>query len=314
MQKFSQWYQEHFQTTPPQVIQSDDLLGESKKQVTWYQSRNYRLGYVYDPDRNIVRIIDLRVYPKNFQEPYYLSPNGSKTLSIQIPSVIDSINNDQNYWEFTGGPEKVHFYESYFEVDSRQKVPAFLQLNKLIHVKVEKDKIIVSPFSDWTYQREGLKYQDYSAEAKHFFAGRKFVLFLVRGIGWEFFKKIDYLIPPGELDALNILRTLPGGKVMVFDNECLQCEYQTALKPPAFSNARKYVKKLSGKPIIPNRTVFLAKDQASARTEFNKLGVKYIYLVKFENYFEKLPFSPGDLGVRKIYDNANSEIWAVERN
>jgi hypothetical protein len=43
----------------------------------------------------------------------------------------------------------------------------------------------------------------------------------------------------------------------------------------------------------------------------NKLNVRYVYLVKFEGYEEKMPFSPGDLNVEKIFSNANAEIWRV---
>jgi len=127
-----------------------------------------------------------------------------------------------------------------------------------------------------------------------------------------YLKKVNYLIPQGEIYALDFLKKLPPGKVLVYDNECLQCEYHTEYKPPSFANVRGYVKKYGKHSIIYNSLVFKAKTIEEAKKEFNKLKVKYVYLVKFEYYSEKLPFSPGDLGVEKIFSNANAEIWSVK--
>lgn len=100
---------------------------------------------------------------------------------------------------------------------------------------------------------------------------------------------------------------------MVYDHECLQCSYHTEFPPPTFSNKRGYVRSLGKHNILYNSSVFEATDRASAKKNLVDLGVKYIYLVKFEDYAEKLPFSPGDLGVKKIFSNANAEIWEVEK-
>ncbi len=127
----------------------------------------------------------------------------------------------------------------------------------------------------------------------------------------NYFKKINYSIPQGEIYALNFLKKISSGKVLVYDNECLQCEYHTEYKLPSFANLRNYVQKYSGHQIIYNKSVFQAKTRGEAKTELKKTKAKYAYLVKFENYFEKLPFSPGDLGVEKIFSNANAEIWRV---
>jgi len=63
---------------------------------------------------------------------------------------------------------------------------------------------------------------------------------------------------------------------------------------------------------VYNSSIFKAKTRQEAQREFNKFKVKYVYLMKFESYFGKLPFSPGDSGIEKIYDNANAEIWRVK--
>ena len=47
----------------------------------------------------------------------------------------------------------------------------------------------------------------------------------------------------------------------------------------------------------------------SSKKEFDMLNVDYVYLVKYGDYIEKLPFSPGDLGVAKLYDYSYAEIW-----
>lgn len=100
---------------------------------------------------------------------------------------------------------------------------------------------------------------------------------------------------------------------MVANNECLQCSWHTRFKHPAFANRRGYVKNFGGQPIVYDKGVLVAKGRLEAKEIFDKLNVEYIYLVKFEDYLERLPFSPGDLGVEKIFDNANSEIWRVKK-
>ena len=129
---------------------------------------------------------------------------------------------------------------------------------------------------------------------------------------WYQRNTINYYISQGEIDALYRLSILPPGKVIVFDNECLQCSWYTEYKPAVFANKREYVRKYGKHPIVYNSSVFNAKNQQEAKEEFDKLNSKYIYLAKYEDYIEKTPFSPGDLGIEKIYDNANAEIWKVK--
>ena len=44
----------------------------------------------------------------------------------------------------------------------------------------------------------------------------------------------------------------------------------------------------------------------------NKFNADYIYLIKHDDYQEMLPFSPGDLGVERIFINSDTEIWKVK--
>ena len=162
------------------------------------------------------------------------------------------------------------------------------------------------PFTDFIYR-------DYSSEAIHFFKQKKAFFYLLTGKGWNYLKKVEYLIPQGELDALSHLGSESRGKVLVVEGECLQCEYYTTLKHPAFSGRKGYVANFSGKPIVYNSIIFQTQDREEAIKEFKRTGAKYLYLVKFESYLEKLPFSPGDFGVEKIFENANAQIWRVKK-
>lgn len=122
----------------------------------------------------------------------------------------------------------------------------------------------------------------------------------------------SYSVGQSEIDALDYLAALPFGKVAVQENGCLICKWQTKYPPPAFAGKKNYVSQLSHKPIIYNSSVFLAQTRQGGRRELNKLGVKYIYLVRYGGYVEEMPFSPGDLNVEKIYENANTQIWQVK--
>jgi hypothetical protein len=118
-----------------------------------------------------------------------------------------------------------------------------------------------------------------------------------------------YFASQSEIETLQQLKLLEPGNVLVYDHQCLGCEYNSEYKPAVFDNLRGYIKKFSGKNITYNKSVFEAKDQKTAKIEFDKTNTEYIYVVNYENYREKVPFSPGDLGVELLYDNANSQIW-----
>ena len=279
MSEFSNWYREKYPNlSPSYFLEADDLLGSGVKAV-WSQGPEYRLFYTVDPATKEITVRDLRFYNADLEEPYYYSPNRSFNLTINIPAAVDEIS----------------FGEG------RKKFPAG---TKDIIQKFFKDRV--------TVPRGGILIKGLSSEAIHFFKQKKAILYLLSGHGWNYFKKENYLIPQGEIYALKFLSSLTKGKVLIYDNECLQCEYHTKYKLPAFANLKSYVQKYSKHAIVYNSSVFKAKTREEAKKEFNKLKVKYIYLVKFEGYSEKLPFSPGDLGVEKIFSNANAEVWRVK--
>ena len=123
---------------------------------------------------------------------------------------------------------------------------------------------------------------------------------------------MNYYVSQAEIDALLNLSTKPPGKVLVYGRECLGCEWATPQKPAVFSNKRSYVQRWGKHPIVYNSSVFEAQNQQVARRKFDELNASYIYITKYGDYVEKVPFSPGDLNIEKLYDNANAEIWKVK--
>ena len=309
MSDFANWYRQKYPTlTPNSFIESNDFL-ETNTKSFWYTSPNYRLFYTKNGDGDI-QIKDLRVYDSGLEEPYFISPNNSFNLSINIPYVLNVSEDKDAFWNLPQGSTML-LDDNFIEIKGKNiNIPSKVKNSELIKLKRENNSIVIS-FPKQNMPGEGVVIKDFSAEAIHFLKQKKAILHLVMGRGWNYFKKVNYLIPQGEIYALLYLKSLPSGKVMVYDNECLQCVYHTQFPPPALSNRRDYIKKYSGHPIVYNSSIFNATDRQKAKTDLKNIRVKYIYLVKFEEYKENLPFSPGDLGIKKIFSNANAEIWEV---
>lgn len=121
-----------------------------------------------------------------------------------------------------------------------------------------------------------------------------------------------YSVNQQELDALEYLSALPAGKVAVKNNACLICKWKTKYPPPAFANKKDYVGWFGHKSLIYNTKLFETVSREEGRKEIAKIGAKYFYLVKYEGYTEEMPFSPGDLNVEKIFENANAQIWKLK--
>lgn len=311
MSDYANWYRQKYPgVSPSYKIESNDLLGKNA-QSFWYGSNKYRLFYVKDIDKNEINIMDLRIYNSSLKDPYYDSPNFQFTLSENIPSVIDAASDPNNIWILPGDFEIVTNDDNFFIKGKRINIPSFIKKSPLIDVTQTGNGVRVSMMGDLV-PTSGIQIKDFSVEALHFFRQKLAILYLLMGRGRNYLTKVDYTIPQGEVYALLYLKSQPPGRVMVYDGECLQCSWHTKFKPPEFSNQRGYVGKYSGNSIVYNKSVFIAKTQAEAKKEFDKLHVKYVYLVKLEGYIEKLPFSPGDLNVEKIFSNANVEIWRVK--
>ncbi|MFH1827545.1 MAG: hypothetical protein ABH812_03955 [bacterium] len=309
MSKFSEWYRNTYpKLTESYSIKSNDLLGTNNI-VTWFQNSKYRLSYEEDGYGQIT-IRDFRVYDKNFQEPYYISPNRGFDLNINIPSVIDKVNYPNDVWVLEKG-SSISFLDDRIIVRTNTKLPEFIKKSKYLDIKKIKNEIQIS-FKDFGYSKDGKIIKDFSIEAKHVLRSPRALFSAILNREWELFKKVDYLIPQEEIHALEFLHTQPNGKVLVYDKECLQCSYSTEFRPPAFSNIKNYIRKFSNKRIVYNSSIFELLTREEGKQKLKTLNIKYIYLVKFEYYEEKIPYSPGDLGIEKIFENANAEIWRVK--
>lgn len=137
-------------------------------------------------------------------------------------------------------------------------------------------------------------------------------IFISPAFFWYYKNSNDYLVSPDEIIALKKLSSMPKGKVIVYDGYCLQCGFSSTIRPAVFSNQRRYVSEISKNPIIYNSSIFKAQTRPDGKKEVEKTGAKYIYVTKYEDYKEILPFSPGDLNIEMIFENANSQIWKVK--
>jgi hypothetical protein len=281
-------------------IHPDNLPKIQSDNAVWYQTSNYRIGMIDE------KIIDLRRY-LDIKEPYYERPNRENTLYINIPAVFDYMNDKNNYWDI--GEARIKYDDTYFEIDfPKTKIPLSLLQSPYFRVSetVSGYKIEIND-----YKLKDYVFSDWSIETLHNFRSKRFWVRLLKGVGWDQFQKTKYLVSAEELLALNYLGAKASGKVLVYNNECLQCEYHSQYKPAVFANLRDYIGKYSNKKIIYDTSVFEELDRKKAKMILKNLDASYIYLAKYESYIEKLPFSPGDLGVEKIFENANTVIWEV---
>jgi hypothetical protein len=311
MGEFASWYRNKYpELSPVHRFEIQDLLGSNTSSI-WYQSNLYRIFYERDLDANTLTIRDMRFYPDGIREPNFLSPNYENNLAINIPAVIDQIGSPERYWVLSGEAKIETYPEKIVITGSKIKLPDYLSANLLINISKSGDKVEIWQ-GEHNFPSDDLVVRDYSSEARHFFKQKRFIIDLLMGRGWNYFKKVEYVVPQEELFALAFLHSLPSGEVLVYDNECLQCSYHTTLKPLFVSGSKSYVSRLGGHGIKYNRSIFEAKTREEARNEFERSGVRYVYLVKFEGYKELLPFSPGDLGVEMIFSNANAEVWRAK--
>lgn len=313
MRDFSGWYRSRYSGVSPDFdLESYDILGTGIKSF-WHVTPKYRIFYVKDPLAKTFEIKDLRIYgAADEMEPYYVSPNGSFNLSINTPAVIDGVEDSRAIWKIPFD-SRIEMNDDKITIFGKDiKVPENLnRFDSLLHASSTKDGIEIT-FPVFGLPKDGWTIRGFSSEAIHFFKQKLAIFYLIIGRGWNYFHKVDYAVPQGEVYALLYLKSLPSGRTLVYEGECLQCSWHTRLKPPVFAGLKDYVKKFSGQPVIYNSSVFNAKSPGEAGKEFKKTQARYIYLVKFEDYTEKLPFSPGDLGIERIFSNANAEIWRVK--
>jgi len=353
---FATWYKETFpDRSPSYLVESSDLLGKNLK-TFWYTSTKYRIGIAYNEGTQNLEIFDLRVYPDNFYEPYYYSPNVDFRLLVQTPSVIDRQSLD-NSWNFNLGERLNENYsdssielvfregsivlsEDAIRISGVEDAPYEIKDNSLVDVAVTRNVISTKPSVSFEVGGEGYVFNYLNLSTRNFLKSKKglllvFVLVMVcfssiffmvvkrfRSIGFllilalatlvyfGFKDKFDrYYVSQSEVEALDKLKSFEKGSVLVYDHFCFGCDWNTQNKPAVYDNLRGYMEKLSGKDVVYNKTVFEAKDQKSAKEAFDKSRAMYIYVTNYEGQIEKVPFSPGDLGIELVYENANAKIW-----
>lgn len=224
-------------------------------------------------------------------------------------------------------------------------LPGYVANNRLLDVQRNNGEVILTKSKLFQVDEGGYVFNNLKPEVKNFFKSKRgiislaaFVVILMvilKLIGYSKFSpkyktvlvivffgctsylsrywinnnSITYFASQAEIDALNHLNLMNDGKVLIYEKECLGCVWNSTHKPAVYDNLRNYVQKYSNKKIVYNKSVFEAVDQKTAKYEFDKTQTKYIYVVNYENYKEKVPFSPGDLGIELVYENANSQIW-----
>ena len=305
---FAKWYQSQFlELSPKHTIQTDDLLG-GDAQVMWEQSPEYRIGIITENGSS--QILDFRKYYDSSRGPYFYSPNREKTLRAYVPALVDSfarpgearvVDEDPDIQSLLGEaeynpssvlvrgltPEATHVLQStkVQVIFLMSAIGVFVAFGALVYFVPRSRKIVLGIL----------------------------VVFIVLGGAFVYHTlSKEYYVSQDEVAALDFLRRQPGRRIVVHDQECLHCAWHTPEQPAVFANKRQYVSELSGKEIIADTIVFADDDRVIAKQQLDLLEADYIYLSSYEDYFERLPFSPGDYNIELIFQNANAKIWMVQ--
>lgn len=299
MKDFSEWYKNAFpDLSPNHIIYSEDTLGGSLKAI-WYQTPFYRIGFSYHSKTQETKIIDLRNYYSNYLEPDYSSPNKELSLSINLPFIVDSVILPSSQISLQLGVLKdIGKNELVFEKGT---------------VKLENDKVI-TPEKTYVFKRnyevgkEGTLQKNFSFTLP--FSLKRTFQFLPTTL----FSPVpqNTFISQDEYNALTVLKRLEKGNVLVYESSCLKCTFQSKYKPTAATGNKSYVSKYSGQHITKDLSFLLSKSSADARKILKDKQVTYIYLAKYEDYIETLPFLPQDLLLERMYSSENTEIWKVK--
>lgn len=300
-------------------------------------SDNFEEPYFIAPNRNI----NLQIHIPSIIDEVN---NPSNTWEIQVGKFVDVTSSDQKLQlSFSHG--KVTFNSDNFEVDKVFAIPDSIKkykgfnifhdnnfsiINFNNHLEIGPDGYIFTGLTEGGLRELQRKRTlllvtiliiSYGMFIRYLYftniniftkiAISLFPIFIttIYGYYWTLGNSNRYYVSQSEIDALMYLNSLPNGAILTYDKECLGCNYGSKIKPAVFANRRDYVNKFSNKKVIKKNEIFDINDRQKAKHLFDSSEVKYIYLVSYDSYTEKIPFSPGDLGIEKIYSNANSEIW-----
>lgn len=328
MKDFASWYKHTFPNlSPAHTIVSPDLANNTQKQAIWHQNPFYRIGIMHESSNSATKIVDFRTYSNELEEPNLLEPNKLFNLSINLPFIIDTVvlpgtgkNLDLGRLNLIE-KNKINFEKGSLELQKSQvKLPdETLQAPAQLKEEILTDYTLTIPFFikhrlpfpiEWVFGGVVL----ISAIGIIIFK-KKMVILLIGGILLLalllsfLFPDTKFYISKSELDALKILKQLPEGRVLVYEKDCFKCKFQTKYRPAAASGKKSYVSKYSEKDVDVNYEFQIAKDSSTARQILKNNGIEYVYLSKYGSSIETLPYLPQDLGLSKVYDNANAEIW-----
>lgn len=343
MKEFSKWYLDRYQVSPPHTIASDDVLG-SEREVFWYQSPNYRVGVIYNKEGHDAEIVDLRDYFSNFAEPFFKSPNKQYSLYINLPYLIDSvIDKSSRALIDTGELISVEKLDDEIVLSFERGKLSFSQKGMRADGFTLPENVSSAGRINYQYDVKGIEFRSFALNVPFTierrieafkipialvfvflgivsikFLGRSrslskyFLIVSVLVFGLYLFSSTKpYYVGQAEADALTVLSRLPKGRVLVYDKDCLRCNFET-LKPAAAAGLKSYVAQYGKKEIITDFSFVTSENSKKARQVLVDLGVDYIYLAKYEDYIEYIPY-PEDLGLEPLYRNANAEIWRVSK-
>lgn len=193
MTNFAKWYLSNYQLTPPQAIVTNDLLGTPKK-VIWYQSSHYRIGLSHDYETNQTEIFDFRIYPEDFMEPNYLSPNEQLNLYINLPSIIDKTSNTNSKWLISNnkltnlvkrdndltisfGDQEIKFTSNNIFLHNINNLPNYFRRSPLLKVSSWLSDTKITTQTKYIFPPEGLIFRGLSIESYYFMKRPKIQLF-----------------------------------------------------------------------------------------------------------------------------------------
>lgn len=260
-----------------------------------------------------------------------------------------SVSGDNNSLTLTYKEKSITFTPSVFSLHNfNLDLPSSFNSSILKIKKIDND-ILIAPNISWPINIESQTFQDFPPLVLYFYnfhnlqkpkilfvgiflfiisivlifklqllkkkSGKYFLVIIFSSIILFIFlsRMNTYSISQEEVEALYHLKSLPEGKVLVYDQYCLKCLWHSQYMPSAFVNRRDYIGEISKKPLIYNRSFFNSITPQESKKELTDSKAEYIYLVKLENYIEKLPFIENEYNINKIYENANAQIWKVNK-
>jgi len=293
--------------------------------------KNFQEPYFISANRDI----NLSIYiPSYFDEV-----NNSEDVWVLNLGDLKAIERGEGFLNLSFEKGEINLSNNYLDLSGIRDIPKILKINPNVKISVSRDRLKIAFSEDWIVGQDGFLFRDLTDIATHellrkrnllviytllffffmfliFIKERKkiYLSFLILPIFlflWFRKNSMIYYVSQAEIEALLYLLPKPNAKVLVPFQECLGCSWTSREKPAVFSNKRNYVGFWSGKSVVSSSSFFQSDSAEFMREELNRLNVGYIYLAKYDDYKENLKFSPGDLGIRKIYSNANAEIWQV---